>query len=91
LSIFKQKRIITQTINNSKKLIKGGVNPYLLVNQAYTEISIANFDKQVLESYFQDSLWGESYEYLLERLEKSKISTKELYERIYKNQLGIDL
>lgn len=90
LSIFKQKRIITQTINNNKKLALGGINPYLLVNQAYKEISISYSDKQVLESYFQDSLWGESFDYLLERLEKSKITTKEIYDRIYKNQLWID-
>ena len=91
LSICKQKRIITQTINNNKKMILGGINPYLLVNQAYKEINIANSDKQVLNTYFEDSIWGESYEYLIERLEKSKITTKELYDRIYKNQLWIDL
>lgn len=91
LSIFKQKRIITQTINNNKKLIQGGINPYLLVNQAYKEISPANNDKQVLENYFQDSIWWESFDYLLERLEKSKITTKEIYDRIYKSQLWIDL
>lgn len=90
LSIFKQKRIITQTINNNKKLALGGINPYLLVNEAFKQISMANCDRQVLENYFQDSLWGESFDYLLERLEKSKITTKEIYDRIYKNQLWID-
>jgi hypothetical protein len=68
-------------------LILGGINPYLLVNQAYKEICISNSDKQVLETYFQDSIWGESYEYLMERIEKSKITTKELYNRIYQSQL----
>lgn len=90
LDIHRQKRIITQTINNNKKMILGGINPYLLVNQAYKEINIANSDKQVLENYFQDSIWGESFDYLMERIEKSKITTKELYNRIYQNQLGID-
>jgi len=90
LDIHRQKRIITQTINNNKKMILGGINPYLLVNQAYKEISPANNDKQVLENYFQDSIWGESFDYLMERIEKSKITTKELYNRIYQNQLGID-
>jgi hypothetical protein len=71
-------------------MILGGINPYLLVNQAYKEISPANNDKQVLENYFQDSIWGESFDYLMERIEKSKITTKELYNRIYQNQLGID-
>ena len=46
-----------------------------------------NDDADGLRSYFEESLWGESYEYLLERIEKSKITTKELYEKIYKNQL----
>lgn len=90
LDIHRQKRIITQTINNNKRLALGGINPYLLVNQAYKEISMANYDRQVLESYFQDSLWGESFDYLMERIEKSKITTKELYNRIYENQLWID-
>jgi hypothetical protein len=48
-------------------------------------------DRQVLENEFDNSLWGEDYENIIDRIEKSKNITKDLYEKIYKGQLGVDL
>lgn len=92
LDIHRQKRIITQTINNCKKLILGSINPYILVNEAYRDVNILNNDRQILEQYFEESiLWLENYDTILDKIDASKISTKELYDKLYKNQLWIDI
>lgn len=91
LSLYKKKRIITQLKNNSIKLYKGGINPYIIVNQAFKEYE-QSFDRQVLEQLFEDAIFThDNYDIIMNDLEKSKITTKELYDKIYKNQLWIDL
>lgn len=91
LSLYKKKRIITQTMNNVSKLHKGWINPYIIVNKAIGDCDVFFKDKQVLDNYFDMALYDfEWYDYLMQDIEKSKITTKELYDRIYKNQLWID-
>lgn len=91
LSLHKKKRIITQMKNNSIKLYKGGINPYIIVNQAFTEYE-GSFDKKLIIQLFEFSINSyETYDVIMQNLYKSKITTKELYDKIYKNQLWIDL
>lgn len=91
LSLHKKKRIITQMKNNSIKLYKGGINPYIIVNQAFTEYE-GSFDKKLITQLFEFSINSyETYDVIMQNLYKSKITTKELYDKIYKNQLWIDL
>ena len=91
LSAYQKKRYITQLKNISVKVYKGGINPYTIVNKALLEYHPWS-DRQFIEEVFEDSLWtGETYEKIMERIESSKISSKELYEKIYKWQLGVDM
>jgi len=90
LSVHQKKRYITQLKNCAVKVYKGGINPYTIVNKALQEYDVS-MDRQVLENEFDNSLWGEDYENIIDRIEKSKNITKDLYEKIYKGQLGVDL
>jgi hypothetical protein len=90
LSIHKQKRIITQLKNHSIKLHKAWINPYTIVNQAFYEYE-ASFDRQIVEHLFECSMFSESYQEIISNIENSKITSEEIYNRIYKNQLWIDL
>lgn len=90
LSIHKQKRIITQFKNNSIRLHKAWINPYTIVNQAFYEYELS-FDRQVIEHFFECSLFSDRYEDIMKDIESSKITSEEIYNRIYKNQLWIDL
>jgi len=89
LSIHKQKRIITQFKNHWIKLYKGGINPYTVLNQAFKDYDMS-FDKQVLESLFDSGLYWTSYDTIMNEIECSKITTKDYYDKILKNQLWID-
>lgn len=89
LSAYQKKRFITQVKNGVIRLYKGGINPYTIVNQALYEDDLSK-DRQIIEDIFEDSLWGDTYEKIMTNIEKSKVSTKELYDRILKDQLGID-
>ena len=90
LSAYNKKRLITQMKNNAIKIYKGGINPYTILNQAMKEYE-PSFDKQIIETLFDDSLYSlETYDVIMERIEKSKTTTKEIYDRLYKGQLGVD-
>jgi len=90
LSAYQKKRYITQLKNNAIKIYKWGINPYTIVNQAMKEY-LPWSDRQYLEWLFEDSIWtSEKYEDIMERIEKSKTSVKDYYDRIYKDQLWID-
>lgn len=90
MSIHKQKRIITQFKNHWIKLYKGGINPYTILNQAFKDYDMS-FDRQVLESLFDSGLYWTSYDSIMNDIENSKITVNQLYDKIYKNQLWIDL
>lgn len=91
LSAHQKKRYITQLENCAKKIYNGGINPYTIVNKAMLDLHPWS-DRQLIEGLMEDSIWScETYEKIMEGIEKSKISTKELYDRIYKGQLGVDL
>lgn len=89
LSIHNQKRFITQIKKWAVKLHKAWINPYTIINYWLQEYE-PSFDRQVLENLFESSLWGETYDKIMSRLESSKISVNDLYDRIFKDQLWID-
>ena len=90
LSLYRKKRIITQFKNHGIKLYKGGINPYTILNQAFKDYDMS-FDRQVLESLFDSGLYWTSYDSIMNEIESSKITTKELYDKLLKGQLWIDL
>lgn len=90
LSLYRKKRIITQFKNHGIKLYKGGINPYTILNQAFRDYDVS-FDRQVLESLFDSGLYWTSYDSIMNEIESSKITTKELYDKLLKGQLWIDL
>lgn len=90
LSLYRKKRIITQFKNHGIKLYKGGINPYTILNQAFKDYDMS-FDRQVLESLFDSGLYWISYDSIMNEIESSKITTKELYDKLLKGQLWIDL
>lgn len=91
LSAYQKKRYITQLKNLSVRVYRGGINPYTIVNKALLENSPWS-DRQYIETLFEDSVWSaETYDKIMEDIEKSKFTTKEIYDRIYKWQLGVDL
>lgn len=90
LSVHSKKRFITQVKNSAVRLHKAWINPYTIINQWLREYE-PSFDRQVLESLFESSLWGDSYNKIIERIEKSKISVNDLYDKLYKAQLWVDL
>ena len=90
LTAYQKKRFITQLKNNSIRVFRGGINPYTIVNQALKEYSLW-CDRQYLEWLFEDSIWtSEKYEDIMERIEKSKTSVNDYYDRFLKAQLWID-
>lgn len=89
LSVHSKKRFITQVKNSCVRLYKSNINPFTIVCQWLREYE-PSFDRQVLEDLFDSWLWWESYDDIMHRIESSKISTKELYDRIYKDQLWVD-
>lgn len=92
LDPYRQKRIITQTMNNIVKLHKANINPYLIVNQAIMDSDPFYTDKQVLDSYFEIALYDFNwFENLVKHIEELKITTKDYYDKIYKAQLWVDI
>ena len=91
LSAYQKKRYITQLKNTAIKVYKGGINPYTIINQAILEYHPWS-DRQFIEEIFNDSIFsGENYEDIIKKIESSKITTKDLYDRLYQNQLWIDI
>jgi len=91
LWLHKKKRVITQTINNISKLHKSWINPFIVVNKAIKECDVS-VDNQILESLFENVLYDfDSFDKLMNQIESEKITTKELYDRLFKNQMWIDL
>lgn len=92
LSLVKQKRIITQTYNNVVKLHKAWINPYLIVSDAIRENDSLYSDSQVLCTYNEMAVYGsETTNELLEKIGTNHLRLKYIYNKIYKNQLGIDI
>lgn len=93
LSLYKKKRLITQTMNNVVKLYKGWINPYIIVNQALIENDSLFKDNQVLHYFYEDSIYwdSETYDELISKIQKSSSSSRKIYDNIYKNQLWIDI
>lgn len=89
-SLHRKKHFITTLKNWGVKLLDAWINPFIIINEGIKE-KYPNYDRQVLETLFDEALWWESYNSIIERVEKSKITTKELYDRILENQKWVDI
>ena len=92
LDPYRQKRIITQTLNNISKIHQAWYNPFALCIESIRSTDPMYLDDQVMHTYFEIALYdNELFPSIMNHIEKIKISTKELYDKIYKAQLWVDI
>lgn len=92
LDPYRQKRIITQTINNISKIHQAWYNPFLLCIESIKQTDPLYLDNQVMSTYFEVALYDSNwFNDIMSNIEKLKITTKELYDKIYKAQLWVDI
>ena len=88
LSLHRQQALITQTMNNIVKIHRWWINPFVIVNKAIQDNDIYYSDNQVLSTYFEMALYDSKwFSDLIHSIEKSKNTTKELYNRIHNWEL----
>lgn len=88
LSSYRKKRIVTQLKNHSVKLYKAWINPYTVVSEWLRECD-QSLDRQVLDFLFESSQF-EPYENIITKLDISKSTVDDYYDRFLKSQLWVD-